>query len=139
MAFKNKMISKIKELLELGAYNAHLIAFSSPSAQEDLEKINNFLQSGALEILDNERSALNLAVVSTSFSGWISVKDLLPTEDDYEVYCWVKDWKTGEGNGYILYRENGKWLNDENMNVEDTMDMNVVTHWQKLPNKPSVG
>ena len=51
--YRNKIINEIKELLELGAYNAHLVAYSSPSAQEDLDKINQFIQSGKLKILDD--------------------------------------------------------------------------------------
>lgn len=49
-----KIITEIKRLLELGAYNASLIAKESPSAEEDYNAIRQFIDSGALEKLKIE-------------------------------------------------------------------------------------
>lgn len=75
---------------------------------------------------------------------WISVKDRLPSPDQYaegdDVLVNVSKFGRSDSNSHyaiIFYDHTSKaWKDDDFRNYEDNADYMLVTHWMELPEGP---
>lgn len=69
-------------------------------------------------------------------SGWISVKDRLPEENDFE--CIIAFYNSGSGpfSSAARWRDGGWWEENNDDGDEVSYSHLRVTHWQPLPAPP---